>query len=433
MTDVLIIGAGMAGLVAARDLGRSGVDCTVLEARDRIGGRVWTAGIAPGGAAVELGAEFIHGKPDQIWRVIRERDLEAHEITADELCRVGDRLTRCNDFFNQVDGVLRRLPRSGPDLTFDDFLRQRCGNIAAEPRQWSREYVSGFHAADPEQVSVRMLVRDRDAEEETSGDRGFRLAHGYEQLAFALQSACPRKQVRFCLNTEVTSIRWQEGRVEVRGRAGETEASFSAPRALITLPLGVLQGGNVRFDPPLDAKREALSALAMGPVIRIVLVFRERFWQASRALERPEARFSFLFTHHRWFPTWWSPDPWATPMLTGWAAGVRGAALSHQPKQFVMERALETLSDIFSLPPGRIADPVQSWHLHDWQADPYSRGAYTWVKAGGENAQRELAQPIDGTLFFAGEATEWSGHHGTVHGAMATGTRAAQEILAGTR
>src|SRR5438046_1871441 len=119
MTDVLIIGAGMAGLAAARELGRAGVDCTVLEARDRIGGRVWTAGIAPGGAPVELGAEFIHGKPHEIWTMIRERHLDVTEITANELCRTGDRLSRCNDFFKQVDGVLRRLPRSGPDLTFN--------------------------------------------------------------------------------------------------------------------------------------------------------------------------------------------------------------------------------------------------------------------------------------------------------------------------
>ena len=426
MTDVLIIGAGVAGLCAARVLARAGLHCTLLEARERIGGRIWTAGLAPGGAAVELGAEFVHGQPPQIWDLIRSRRLQAREITTGELCRQGGgALARCDDFFEQVDSVMRRLPRSGPDMTFNQFLHEHCGDFEEQPRQWAREYVAGFHAADPEAVSTRALVRDRDAEAEISGERGFRLVGGYDRLVHLLQSQISSARSQVCLNTIVREVRWDEGHVEVRAE----KKTFAAPRALITLPLGVLQSGEVSFDPPLADKSEALSALAMGPVIRITLVFQRSFWQSSRVLREPDSKFSFLFTHHRWFPTWWSPDPWPSLMLTGWAAGARGEALSHQPKQFVLERALEALCDIFELPAQQIGSAISSWHVHDWQADPFSRGAYTWVKAGGEGAQQRLATPTEETLFFAGEATDFSGHHGTVHGAMASGERAAAEII----
>src|SRR5947209_4028578 len=251
MTDVLILGAGVAGLTAARALTRAGVHCTVLEARDRIGGRIWTAGLAPGGAAVELGAEFVHGKPPQIWDLIGERGLEAREITAGELCRRDDgSLARCPEFFALIDSVMRRLPRSGPDVTFNEFLRQHCADFPEQAREWAREYVAGFHAADPEQVSARILVRDRDAEAEISGDSGFRIAGGYQRLAHLLQSQLSPRQARFCLNTIVREVRWSKHHVEVRAEDHNgTGEIFIAPRALITLPLGVLQSDAVDFAP----------------------------------------------------------------------------------------------------------------------------------------------------------------------------------------
>lgn len=430
MTDVLILGAGAAGLTAARALTRAGLDCTVLEARDRVGGRLWTAGLAPGGAPIELGAEFVHGQPPEIWQFVSARQIEARETTAEELCRRDDgRLDRCGDFFEQVDSVMRRLPRAGPDLTFNQFLQEHCADFDEEPRRRAREYVSGFHAADPAEVSVRALVRDRDAETRISGDRGFRVAGGYERLALRLQSQIAPQHSRFCLNTIVREVRWSGDGVQVSTTNGASKPVFSASRAIVTLPLGVLQSGGVRFDPPLASKTEALAQLAMGAVIRVTLVFRRSFWKSSPALKNPGANFSFLFTHHRWFPTWWSVDPWPSLVLTGWAAGGRGEALSHQPKQFVLERALESLSEIFLLPASVIAGALDSWHVHDWQADPFACGAYSWVKAGGIDAQRQFATPLENALFFAGEATDFSGHGGTVHGAMASGERAAAEIL----
>lgn len=117
-------------------------------------------------------------------------------------------------------------------------------------------------------------------------------------------------------------------------------------------------------------------------------------------------------------------------MLTGWAAGPKGEKLSGRGKAFIVERALEVLSRVFGPRVETLRDLLQDSHVHDWQADPYSRGSYSYTLVGGENAARALATPVDDTLFFAGEATDFTGHNGTVHGALASGGRAAGELLA---
>jgi monoamine oxidase len=211
---------------------------------------------------------------------------------------------------------------------------------------------------------------------------------------------------------------------------------FSAPRAVITLPLGVMQAppespGAVRFDPLLQEKASALYLLYMGQTMRISLIFSERWWEqaAVRGGGADALRdMSFVFSHQEWFPTWWTRVTFA-PMLTGWAASRRGERLSGRPGRFIRDRALESLASIFDVPRQTLEAKLQSWYVHDWQSDPYARGSYSYVGVGGEGAQSELGEPVAGTLFFAGEATNAAGHHGTVHGAIATGERAAREVL----
>jgi monoamine oxidase len=168
----------------------------------------------------------------------------------------------------------------------------------------------------------------------------------------------------------------------------------------------------------------------MGPVIRVSLRFRERFWDSlhddnGRAL----ADLGFLFSEDPHFPTWWSQLPARSPVLTAWSAGPRGERNSGVTKDEVAHRALDSLANILAFDRERLGDLLVEAHTHDWQADPFARGGYSYVVAGGEGAERELAQPLDDTLFFAGEAANYDGHNGTVNGAMMTGYRVAREIL----
>ncbi|HEY1262936.1 MAG TPA: NAD(P)/FAD-dependent oxidoreductase, partial [Terriglobales bacterium] len=233
--------------------------------------------------------------------------------------------------------------------------------------------------------------------------------------------------------TAVDSVEWARRRVEV----GMGKEKTSAACALITLPLGVLQAplgsaGAVRFDPPLPKeKADAMQRLEMGKALRVVLRFRTRFWEGvspEPGGTKTLSDMGFLLTDDEWFPTWWTTMPKRFPMLTGWAPFRCAEKLTGKTPAFVMQRALETLARLFKISRQELNGWLQDGYVHDWQSDPFSRGAYSYGKVGSDGAQEGLGAPVENTLFFAGEATDTSGHNGTVHGAIASALRAVGEI-----
>jgi monoamine oxidase len=203
---------------------------------------------------------------------------------------------------------------------------------------------------------------------------------------------------------------------------------------LCTLPLGLLatsaaRTNCVQFDPLLTKKARALAKLRVGHVIRVSMVFGRRFWAEMKGEGRSLAHMSFLFSNDPSFPTWWTLFPNESPVLTAWAPADCAERLSELSDSGICDEAVKALARVFHIPVSRCREELIEAFTHNWQKDPYSRGAYSYVAVGGSDAQRELAAPIDETLFFAGEATNYEGHHGTVHGAIASGYRAAEEIL----
>ena len=436
--DIVIIGAGAAGLAAAIELGHAGLAVSILEARNRIGGRIFTLSDPVCRAPVELGAEFIHGRPPELWNLLKKR-VRVKEVDGDNWCVQSGRLGKC-DFFSEVDEILKQMDDRTMDESFVDFLKHCCRKSKTnrrlqEAKERALSYVTGFNAADPSQVSVHWLVKGMRAEERIEGERAFRAQHGYADLIQILQRQLVNAGVSLQLGIQVDSIHWRPGHVEVKAN-GST--SLVAPRVLITLPLGVLQAsaeenGAVRFAPELPRqKKRALSKLAMGKVIRVTVRFRERFWvrfpkdrgKGSQTL----AKMSFLLSQDDWFPTWWTTMPEKLPIITGWAPFRCAERLSGQNESFVVEQALQTLHRLLGVSTQELESLLQHAYFHDWQNDPFSRGAYSYAKVGGDGAQEALASPMESTLFFAGEATDISGHNGTVHGAIASGMRAASEI-----
>jgi monoamine oxidase len=437
-SDIIIIGAGAAGLSAALELARAGLRVEIIEARDRIGGRMFTLNDPALNHSVELGAEFVHGLAPEIWLPVQQYNLKVTEVEGDLWCSIDRKLERCN-FFAKADKILSGMDddfgdKDKPDESFLDFLARRFpGKDHEEAKHWATGYVSGFNAADPGLVSTRWLVNSRQADEQIEGERAFHIKGGYTSLVDILLRELNDRKVEIRLNTISTGIKWRSGSVEILVNGPQAETSFVASRALVTLPLGVLQSaGFVRFEPELPReKSHALQKLAMGKVVRVALCFRERFWQDLHGTgdSRTLANLSFLFSRDNFFPTWWTQVPDTVPIITGWAAAKSAETLAGLSKQEVLDTAVQSLSSLLHLEKSVVQSQLASAYFHDWDSDPFSQGAYSYVKVGGEGCQRALGSPIANTLFFAGEATDISGHNGTVHGAIASGQRAAREIL----
>jgi monoamine oxidase len=286
--------------------------------------------------------------------------------------------------------------------------------------------VKGYDAADPARVSARSIAEEWTGPGNDSGH--FRPAGGYGPLLATLAERAG-DNVRIELQSVVREVRWARNTVAIGGVRRGKAFHVRARRAIITLPLGVLQQrsnarGAVRFAPELKEKAPALARLASGPVLKAVLRFRTAFWE-----EVDEAAYrgvSFFHSPRAPFPTFWTALPAHAPLIAAWAAGPKAARLAGSPRSQVVRYAVRSLSSIFH---GRadVEAGLQAFWLHDWQRDPYARGAYSHALVGGSDARASLAVPLKDTLFFAGEATDAAGEHGTVAGALQSGVRAARE------
>jgi monoamine oxidase len=430
--DVVVVGAGVAGLAAARAIRSAGRSVAVVEARDRIGGRIHTLHRAGWSYPIELGAEFVHGAAPEIARIVYAAGLTAVDIVERHQRASESGPTRDDRFFPALESFLehaRRRARAG-DVTVAEALASwsRSGRFRAE-LPMVRGYIEGFHAADPSRFGVRAFV---EAESGDDDEALGRIVSGYDGVVQWLAAGLDPERDVLLLRSVVREIVWQRGSVTVRARTpdGTPHTPLRARAAIITLPLPLLAAlpgpdGPVRFDPPVPSIQRAASRLAMGNAMRIVLGFRTAFWTDVKGRSQ---RMRFVQSPGATFPTWWTPDPVRAPMLTGWVGGPRAERLSGTRHDALVELALESAAQAFGVPRRIVATEMEHAHVHDWLADPFSRGAYAYVPAGAHNALLQLARPIDDTLFFAGEATH-PHENGTVHGAIETGHRAATQLL----
>lgn len=421
--DVLILGAGMAGLTAARTLAQAGLRVLVLEAQQRVGGRILTE--RAHGKTIELGAEFVHGRPQELLDLIHEAGLTLYERTGQQISAEGTHLVpqSLEDRQETFDPLEALKHLTGPDLSFTAYLDRR--NIHGEARTSAIGYVEGFNAADAMVASAAALGRQQQVEDAADGDRAFKIREGYDRLPQFLAAELTRLSADLRLSTPVTAIEWQPGHVTLTTPAGP----LHAPRCLITLPLGVLHANSVPFTPSLPpATTSALHGLRMGPVARFTLVFRRPFWHHLEP--QPDMQhLSFLFASDRTPSVWWTSHPSPAPTLTGWVGGPRSLPLLAQSPDALAREACTSLAGIFDLEPAWVLEQLLSCHTHNWSADPHALGAYSYVAVDGLTASHTLSQPIADTLFLAGEHTDTTGNWGTVHAALRSGLRAAHQIL----
>jgi monoamine oxidase len=433
--DVVIIGAGAAGLIAARDLAESGRSVLLLEARDRLGGRIWTRHEVDSAAPIELGAEFIHGNSPLTLQLLQKAGHAAVELTGPHWTLLHGRLQkRTDDLFDQVQKALQSADCGAgkPDVSFQDFLDQagRQG-LSPEARALANQFVQGFDAADPARVSTQSI-----AEEWASGGMldapQCRPVGGYSGVLTTLAGALDRKTVHVQLQTVVKRVTWKRGAVDVDAFSLDQPFRVSAQRAVVTVPVGVLQlpggaVGAIEFSPTLEAKRKALAGIVSGPVLKVILRFRTPFWEELDGGRYRDA--SFFHSLETPFPTFWTSAPVRSPFLNAWVGGPPAALLCAQSDPQIAHEACSSLRKMFGTALTAHQAQLESAFVHNWERDPFSRGAYSYVAVGhNDTARQDLALPLEDTLFFAGEATDTTGEAATVTGALQSGARAAREV-----
>ncbi len=423
--DVLILGAGAAGLAAARTLTHAGLDVLVIEARERVGGRVLTIPDPATPVPVELGAEFLHGKASNTVMAARDFLLPLHELDDERFVEMRRRWKKVSDYDGRIAralGAVFARAKRVKDVAFAEAaLRSKLG---ASERELVTSFVENYLAAPASAVSLHALARGG---AEGPG-RSMRIATGYGHLLSSLAADVSRS---LRLSMTATRLRWSRGdvRVVAAGLTGRTR-ELRGRSAIIAVPLGVLGApagapGHVEFEPGLGiAHAGALEGMAMGHVVKIILRFREAFWRRG-----DRARAAFFHAAERPFPTFWTTMPVHAPVIVAWAGGPAADALVGLDDRRLAEVAIDALADLVGEKRVRAHELVEACFFHDWQSDPFARGAYSHVLVGGAAAPKRLARSIDGTLFFAGEHTVEAPGTGTVDGALTSGKRAAREVV----
>jgi monoamine oxidase len=427
--DVIVIGAGAAGLAAAAQLTRAGQRVLLLEARDRIGGRIWTRREPHLSCPVELGAEFIHGHAPLTRALLSGAGIASIDASAQRWVLRNGELRQGDAWLAGVfEAFAATSALKDADMSFDDFLAQHLPQLTPEQRAGARRMAEGFDAADTSRASARAIVSEWTGDALSDAPQS-RPEGGYEGLLAALMAQMDAAKLTLRLQCPVAQVHWTSHAVQVSASLLGQPFEATAPRAVVTLPLALLQdAAAVRFCPPLTDKHAALAGLATGSVIKLMLRFATPFWENVRGGRYRDA--SFFIAPGVPLPTFWTPAPLRAPLLVAWTAGPRAAALSGAASDgaHLVPPILAGLESLFGSEAG-ITDRFEGYYWHDWQHDPYARGAYSYVLTGGTAARAALARPLEDTLFFAGEATDVADESGTVAGALESGTRAADEVL----
>jgi monoamine oxidase len=437
--DVAVIGAGVAGLAAAHDLRSEGARVALLEARQRIGGRVHTLRPSEQPSPIELGAEFLHGAAEEVDEIVRGEKLVAVEVAGERRSASRRALSPIDDFWDRLDRVMRRLDgEREPERTFAEFLRDRPGGRAlARHRMLAAQFVTNFHAADIERIGEHVLADGGSPGDDLEERRMRRLHGGYGAIARILARDLDES---LRLGHVVQRVEWRRGHVTVRATSpsGSSLDPIEARTAVITLPVGVLQAhrrstGAVVIDPDPSRIRRALDVIASGSVAKITIAFSEPWWEDDRAVRQRAGgtlpHLAFLHGQGDEFPVWWTSYPTHVPVIVGWTGGPAAAVLNRLGQAELLSRALAALERHCGVTERRLRTRMRDYWYHDWDSDPFARGAYSYALVGGADAARQLANPVQETLFFAGESADIEGNTGTVHGAIASGRRAAKKLL----
>ena len=423
--SIIIIGAGASGLQAGRRLSAAGYAVTLLEARAEPGGRIHT--LAPGGAnafsvIAEGGAEFVHGDLPLTRALAQEAGIPLHPVAA-KMTRIsrGGRQEQREFPAGGWEELLEKMAMLHEDKPFAPFLAENFpGAEHAALREMAGRMAEGYDLADLRTASTCWLYREWSGEGE---EVEYRPQGGYGALIGHLAQICAQQGCSFHYSTTVVEIRWEPGQVVVRAAGG---AVFIAERLLLTVSLGVLKAGDIRFVPDIPEQRQAIAMLGYGVVIKVLLEFDRPFWGSHK----PAGRTLFVLSDEA-VPTWWTQSEDDCPLLTGWVSGERIGALRAMDRAEQIASCLQSLAGIFGIEAETLQARLRADTLLDWEQVPSIRGGYSFDTVGASAARAVLARPVGDTLYFAGEGLYEGEVPGTVEAAFCSGVQAADRVIGG--
>ncbi len=417
--NIGIAGAGISGLLAGTELQRAGNNVSIFEARPRTGGRIHSPLLD--GIVIESGPDFIHGHLKETIRLLDKYEIPYEQING-KMYRVKN--GHLQESYNMDDGwdqLIDKMKSLERDLPFQEFLNKYFSEDRfSDLRESAIRFAEGFDLADTRLASTQGLLVEWKNEEAEQ----YRIPGGYEKLIRFIENEFKSLGGKIFLNHRVETVEWNSNGVQLTV-AGKPKISLN--KLIVSLPLSLLnqsapRAESIAFIPSLDVKRLAFNQIGFGTVVKIVMLWNSEFWKSSL----PDAQF---ILSDCFIPTWWTYYPTASPVLTGWLGGPRAAELADKPDAFFLEKAMESLSSIFSISDAELKKNLRNFRIFNWKNEPWSRGAYSYSKLGFRSAGFLSRESIQKRIYFAGEAYYEGAHPGTVEAAVVSGLETARQLL----
>lgn len=414
--SIIVIGAGAAGLMAATELAVSGQAVTVLEAAERSGGRIYTAICDGFEQPLELGAEFIHGKLPITLGLLKEAGIPYTPVKGVMLNNQNGKWSSRDEIIPDWDGIIEKMDSLETDMTLAEFFQQYYnGDEHIALRASIQGFAEGFDLADITQASVFALRSEWEKEEETQ----YRITGGYRKIVEYLAHVIEKHGGKICHKAAVKIIKWKRAHVEIVTTDG---CQYEADKAIITISPRLLETVKIQFEPTIDSYLHAFSGIGFGSVIKIFFEFEEPFWQ------KHEPNTAFVISDQN-IPTWWTQSNKNNYILTGWLGGPRVVPLATATEEEIIALGLLSLASIYGIPVKELRSILVASKAVNWSNEQWSMGGYSFDTLQTANARKILNEPVENTLFFAGEALYSGEAPGTVEAALISGRSAAQKIL----
>ena len=422
MKTTIVIGGGAAGLMAAYELSKQKNHVIILEAKNRLGGRIFTTNNNNFSEPIEAGAEFIHGDLPVTISLLKEAGITYQAIAGKMLQLENGKFHQQKNRDAHWNKVIKQMQQLEVDMSLDDFLNTFFSDDKyAELRKSVKDFAGGFDLADASKASVKSLFREWNNESE----KQYRIDGGYVQLVNFLETQCRKNGCVIHTNCCVKKINWQKDEVNINTMCSRF---FKSDKIIITVPVSVLQARDdnenyIEFSPSIPQHIQAAKNIGFGTVIKVLLEFNEAFWQQQ------STNVGFILTSQK-IPTWWTQLAPDNAILTGWVGGEKAVALSNKTDEEILEIALQSLCNAFAISKEDLQSKLKASSIYNWYKEPDIVGGYSYNTLESVAAKKVLRQPVDDTIFFSGEALFEGTPVGTVEAALDSGKKTASKVLA---